>query len=707
MTAADFTPDEREALRLADGETLATVAISGGLLHGVSLATDDLLGEYGISPADEATVEERKEQVRRVFFKIAIYALTKDRAVEVALAKRREKVQPEIRPTLKDCERLIYLAKVLRNRDREDREKDHLVEPTGEEPLADGDPLEALYDITRTGRIDIRYPKVAAFIHEEMRTISFNDTLYVYEDGMYSEDKGRIAARVKEILEAIGYDGPMSTVRREVLAYLLAENPQTDYPFNHVPYHLSVKNGVLQVDPETYEIRLVPHSPDFAFSYQLPVTYDPAADTTFIRQVFEQWVEPEDVPYLLHPPVVAILQSWGIKQKQAFLFEGSHDGGKTTYCEFLYGFFGAGTYSQVDLHRLGEDRFALADLEHKMANIHDEMRAVAVRSAEIFKNLTGGLYHRIERKHENGRHVTLPAVHMFTCNRPPKVDDLDDDAFWSRWVYVVFPNQFPRDDTFKATLCTAANQSAFLNTVLNLVVAVMKDPRALQRMDADEVKQRWTMAADATIKFLWAHFDRDATATIPKEEVYAAYLRYCQENGIVARAFNTFSADLNRAGIVGVRPRRGKVRVQVYQGIQWKTDSPLASSGQGGQGISNLIACEKKEGACEKKEGTCSDHIRINNVGVPPDHPDQPPGDDTLEEAKPGGHSLDKAKVKYSPDPADYADLRRIEFNQRCAACDKQGVVYREKAATFNARRGTAGLCKACYEALGLQEVRP
>ncbi len=143
MSAADFTPDEREALRLADGETLATVVVSGGLLHGVSLTTDDLLGEYGVSPADEATAEERKEQVRRVFFKIAVYAITKDRAVEVALAKRREKVLPEIRPTLKDCERLIYLAKVFRARDREDREKDHLVEPAEEEPLAPDDDLDA------------------------------------------------------------------------------------------------------------------------------------------------------------------------------------------------------------------------------------------------------------------------------------------------------------------------------------------------------------------------------------------------------------------------------------------------------------------------------------------------------------------------------------------------------------------------------------
>jgi phage/plasmid-associated DNA primase len=486
----------------------------------------------------------------------------------------------------------------------------------------DGATLSELYEVARGGQIVIHYPRLAEVLHQEMHTLSFNEALYVYQDGVYSRDKGRISARIKEILEEIGYNGAFSVVRREALGYLLAENPQDAYPFNKCAWHLPVKNGVIRVDPGTGGIDLLPHSPEYRFSYKLPVTYDPAADSTYIRQVLEQWVEPDDVPYLLQVPAVAILQTWDCVQKQLYLFEGRHDGGKTTYCEFLYGFFGDGGYSQVDLLRLSEDRFALADLEHKLANIHDEMRAVAVRSVGQVKNLTGGLHHRIERKHENAYHAILPAVHLFTCNTPPKIKEVDDDAFWSRWVYVVFPNRFPRDDGWKAALFTEANYSAFLNLVLEVVVAVMQDRDALKRMTDAEVKERWTEAADATIKFVWAFFERDPEASVPKDDLYRVYLQYCQEAGISARAKNVLSSDLARMGIAGTRPRGGKSRVQAYAGIRWK-DASL--SGQSGQGILNLIAREEKE-------VQSTDYIYTNKVNDNPDHPDRDDSSNPLEQ---------------------------------------------------------------------------
>ena len=132
MTTTDaFTPDEREAIRLADGKTLPAVTTDGGLLHGVSLTAANLATVYGIPSADDVPVEKRKEQVRRAFFQIAVYGISKDQSVEVALAKRREKLPEDIRPTLEECGRLIRLAKIFHNRDREDLKKDRLVELSG------------------------------------------------------------------------------------------------------------------------------------------------------------------------------------------------------------------------------------------------------------------------------------------------------------------------------------------------------------------------------------------------------------------------------------------------------------------------------------------------------------------------------------------------------------------------------------------------
>ncbi|WP_333582348.1 DNA primase family protein [Methanoculleus bourgensis] len=475
--------------------------------------------------------------------------------------------------------------------------------------------FESLYEVRRNGEIVILFARLAALVCRDLHTVAFNGVLYVFENGVYVRDRGQIAARIKEITDAIGYEGAFTTVRREVVAHLLAENSYTEYPFNARPWHLPVKNGIIRVDPDTGTVELLPHSPEYLFTYTLAVPYNPDADSAHIERVLRQWVEEEDVPYLLQPAAVAILQMWGRVQKQVYLFEGAHDGGKSTYCELLYGFFGEGGYSQVDLYRLATDRFALADLEHKWANIHDEMRAVAVRSVGQVKNLTGGLKHRIERKHEAAVHVTLSAVHVFTCNVPPKIEEVDDDAWWSRWAYVVFPNRFPRDDGWKGALFTEENYSAFLNLVLKLVVAVMKDPAALNRMDTDEVKRRWIEAADSTAKFLWAVFERDPTSTVPKEDVYATYVRYCHENGIAARAKNVFSMDLNRLGIPGTRPRGGGDRKQSYLGIRWKSTSISLSSGQGGQGVSDLIVREE-----ERISTDCTYGVIVANN---PDHPDQ------------------------------------------------------------------------------------
>lgn len=556
---------------------------------------------------------------------------------------------------------------------------------------------------TKAGGIRILYPRLAALIHEEMHTISYGERVYVYRDGVYSADKGQIAARIKEILESVEYKGAFSTVRREVLAYLLATDPADEYPFNRCEWHLSVKNGVLRIDPETYQMELLSHSPEYRFSYKLPVVFDPSANDTFIKQTLSDWVDADEVPYLLQPVAVAILQLWGRAQKQAFLFEGNRDGGKTTYCDFLYAFFGTSGYAQVDLYRLAEDRFAIANLEHRLINIYDEARAVNVKTAESIKNLTGGLSHSIERKHENSYTATISAAHVFCCNKPPRVDEGADDAFWSRWIHVVFGNQFPRDDSFKDRLITQENLSAFLNLVLDVVVAVMRDRNALRRMSADEVRERWNESADETARFLWTHFDRDPTATVPKDDVYGAYVRFCTDTKIGAKAKSTFSMHIGRLGIKGVKPRAGDRRVPAYAGIRWKPDSPYL--GPGGPGISSFKSAKKE---VQKEVQEC-----INKLPEGRTTRTETPVTPGCGEPTPGMHSgnngdsPDKGRVPYSPDPDDYSTLGHPQFNQRCAACNTVGVSYRERPLDFNVKRGTAGLCKACFEKLTTEEVRP
>jgi len=123
----------------------------------------------------------------------------------------------------------------------------------------------------------------------------------------------------------------------------------------------------------------------------------------------------------------------------------------------------------------------------------------------------------------------------------------------------------------------------------------MKDPAALSRMDTDEVKRRWVEAADTTVKFLWAVFERDPASTIPKDDVYSAYIRYCQENGVAARAKSVFSMDLNRLGDTRPHGPGGWRPEAILPWDQVEGCFLLLTFWSGWSGCFNLIACERKE----------------------------------------------------------------------------------------------------------------
>jgi hypothetical protein len=62
-------------------------------------------------------------------------------------------------------------------------------------------------------------------------------------------------------------------------------------------------------------------------------------------------------------------------------------------------------------------------------------------------------------------------------------------------------------------------------------------------------------------------------------------------------------------------------------------------------------------------------------------------------------HPVHKGEAPFSPDPADYLQLPRPEFGQKCSACGTLGT-HREKIAEFNRRRGTSAICDRCFDHL-------
>jgi len=430
--------------------------------------------------------------------------------------------------------------------------------------------------------------RIGRHLQEKYQTVTHERTTYLYDinTGLYCRDNGEIESETQIILEEADYSKSLTQVKREVVSYVRDHNIVKEYPFNNYQ-GIPVQNGVLKINFDTEAVEILPYSPDMFFTYQLPVTYDPEADSHEIDGVIRQWVEPEDVDTMYQIPAQAILHQWSREKpyKKCYILQGDGNAGKTTYIELLHNTFGERNCACVALQRMGTDRFFMAPLEGKLFNLYDELADMPVNNTEALKELTGGFYHSIERKGRDSYEGRIFAVHVFSCNKPPNVDKRyqDDSAFWERWEYVTFPRTFPKDPTFNERYYTPENISGFFNAVLKNVIDIRKRGALLTESSAFETRERWNYNSDPLFRFLEENLEKDQNGAIPKEVLHAAYLSFCRHENVEAtkiiKAPNTFGQKMFSYGAADSRPRQGRDRVQSYTGFRWMRTSRYQPEG--------------------------------------------------------------------------------------------------------------------------------
>jgi len=412
--------------------------------------------------------------------------------------------------------------------------------------------------------------KAIAYFREKYHPVSYRGEIWLYQDGIYSPEKGRINRDLTEISIGLEIQAQRSTYL-EVVQMLRGVNLHEDDPFNRQEGIIPTLSGVIKLDFQNGTISgPFEHSHEYLFAYVLPVLYDPSVDTQKLMDVFASWVDADDIKYLIQLPALALIQSWGYNFKQAYLFEGPKNAGKTTYFYLIDGVVGEENRSTITLQNLVFNRFAAAGLVGKIMNIVDELPSVTLSNLDSFKNMIGGHAVWVEKKGQDGYSAHLRAVHCFNTNRPPACKISDDDAWWDRWVYVRFPNVFPSDPKWKTGFLTDETKSAFFNLILDKILEIMRDGGKAARMDPEDVKQIWMASADILMKFLEEETIRDPEGEIPKEEFYSKLVGYCRDRGKATPTKTAATIMLGRDGIVCSRPKVGSKQVRAYRGIIWK-----------------------------------------------------------------------------------------------------------------------------------------
>jgi len=304
-----------------------------------------------------------------------------------------------------------------------------------------------------------------------------------------------------------------------------------------------VKNGVVELSTG----KVYQHSKDYKATIAVPVAYLAEAKCPGIDKFISEVVEPDDIPLLYEIPAWCLTPYSGIQRLVILLGEGAN--GKTVYLEMLRRFLGRDNCTAYSLQSLTTNRFAIAGLYGKLANISPELPSSALRQAGPLKTLTGGDTIEGEKKFKDSFNFVNTAKMVFATNMPPEITE-DTLAVWRRFVVVDFPFKFVGDAADKNLLSklTAEQElSGLLNKALEGLARLKRNGDFTYTRTIEDTRSKYLLASNPAAAFIEDYCEFDVWSTITKRALYEAFMEFCKENKLPGMAMKAFGHKIKRA----------------------------------------------------------------------------------------------------------------------------------------------------------------
>ena len=286
-------------------------------------------------------------------------------------------------------------------------------------------------------------------------------TLYYYNqaEGIYSDKTEQLIKR--EIVRRLD-ENTKARYYPEIENFITNSAPLVE--MNTHPELLAVENGFLNVLTR----QLSPFSPDGYLTQKLKVKYDPEAKCPaiqkFLGEILEEpqrQIAQEFIGYALYRKIT---------YHACLLLQGPGRNGKSKLLELNTALLGKDNVSSQTIQSLCYNRFALAELHHKLANISADLPSKELSSTGVFKMIVGGDRLPGEHKHKDPFNFDNYAKLMFSCNTIPPIASTEAClAYYSRFKILEFKQAFvgkKADKRLIEKLTTPEELSGYLNYAL-------------------------------------------------------------------------------------------------------------------------------------------------------------------------------------------------------------------------------------------------
>jgi len=392
--------------------------------------------------------------------------------------------------------------------------------------------------------------------------------IFRYEKGVYAPGgEFFIRQRVKHLLlELRKAEKWTRKLAREVTEFILLDTPELET--SPSSDFINLENGILDV----WSGELLPHSPKVLSTIRIPIAFDAQASCPRIEEFIGE-VFPKDSTQLGWE-ILGDLVTPDRSIQKAICLVGEGGNGKGVFAQLAVRFVGPSNVSHLSLQKIEKDRFAVAGLYQKLANICTDLPSERLEDSSLFKAITGCDRITGEFKYQHAFQFTPFARLMFSANHLPTSRDASV-AFFDRWLVIPFETRFrgtsreiPRQ-TLDSNLSSNREISGALNRALPALRKIRREARFTVTHSTHEQWKEFQRATNPLSLWLEAETVVSGAAMVGQDELHAAYALACTRahrpimtKQMLGRAFKRLRPDLKEAQrMIGGR------RQWVYLGI--------------------------------------------------------------------------------------------------------------------------------------------
>lgn len=360
----------------------------------------------------------------------------------------------------------------------------------------------------------------------EHNLINYNGVIYEHLDGYYQPCES-LGKYVRNKVYAI-----KNNQRNEVVSYINDMKKITTDQIDRCPYTINTKNT--RFDLKTG--KCLPFDSSVIEFAQLPVVYDPSAYCADLDKMLNRvFLGDREVINLFEEMIGACLLKHNRYQK-AFMLYGGGSNGKSTILDLIKRFLGSRNCASIPLEKV-TDRFNVAELENRLANIGDDIDNVTIKDTGTLKKLFAGNSIQVERKGERPFTIEPYATHIYSANNIPRSFD-KSDGFYRRWLFIPFNAKFTAadpdyDPLIEDKITTENALSYLLNIGIRGAQRLIKRGRFTEPESVREALEAYKADNSTTLSWIEdKELELDYFLENPTDKLYADFGDWCKLSGI-------------------------------------------------------------------------------------------------------------------------------------------------------------------------------